>query len=45
MISSNIEIKFARVDAVAGNIRASFFDGHFQMNTLGSDNEYEKLIT
>lgn len=43
MISSNIELKFARTDAVVGDIRVTFFDGHFLSDTLGSDNEYEKL--
>ncbi len=43
MISSNIEIKFARIDAVSGDIRASFVDGHFLFDMMGSDNEYEKI--
>ncbi len=45
MISSNIEIKFARTDAVSGDIRVTFIDGHFQFDMLGSDNEYEKVVT
>ncbi len=44
MISSNIEIKFARTDSVSGDVRASFFDGHFQFDMLGSDNEYVKIV-
>jgi len=45
IISSNIEIKFARIDAVSGDVRVSFADGHFQFDMLGSDSEYEKVTT
>jgi len=45
MISSNIEIKFARTDAVSGDIRVSFMDGHFLFDMIGSDDEYDKVVT
>ena len=43
MISSNIEIRFARTDAIAVTVRATFMDGHFLFDMLGSDSEYEKV--
>ena len=44
MISSNIELKIARTDAVVGNIRATFIDGHFFIDSMGSDQEFVKLV-
>ena len=41
-ISSVIQIKLARTDSATGDILGTFCDSHFQIDTLGSRQEYVK---
>jgi len=41
-MSSQIEFRFTRSDDLSGDILATFIDGHYESNTLGSREEYVK---
>lgn len=41
-LSSVIEFQFTRTDAVAGDLQVKFVDCHYEMDTLGSRQEYVK---
>jgi hypothetical protein len=41
-LSSIVQIKLTRSDAVAGTINATFIDMHYQADSLGSNSEYIK---
>jgi len=41
-LSSVIQVKLTRSDAVAGNILATFIDMHYEADSLGSNQEYIK---
>lgn len=41
-ISAIIQIRIARTDSEAGNIDGQFLDAHYQIDSVGSSNEYVK---
>jgi len=41
-ISTTVQFKMARTDALSGNVEVSFVDGHFESDSLGSNEEYVK---
>ena len=41
-LSEQIQIKLCRTDVNAGNIEAVFLDGHYEIDTVGSKEEYVK---
>ena len=43
MISSTVQIRLARTDSVAGNVFATFIDGHVLYDQHGSNDEYSKV--
>ena len=41
-LSTVLQIKLARTDSNGGNINVTFIDGHYQIDALGSNEQFEK---